>query len=151
MTDYQSDLYQQVILEHNRKPRNFRAMDGEPHSCDGHNPLCGDNLTVYVKLSGERVIEDISFQGSGCAISKASASMMTAYLKGKSIDESKIIYDEFHKMTLGELDPKSGPNHLGKLAIFSGVREYPSRIKCATLAWHAMTCAVDMKGETTTE
>ncbi|MBI5814273.1 MAG: SUF system NifU family Fe-S cluster assembly protein [Nitrospinae bacterium] len=140
---YKSDLYQQVILEHNRKPRNFRVIEGGSASCDGHNPLCGDKLTVYVKVNPEEIIEDISFQGSGCAISKSSASMMTAFLKGRTVPESRIIFDEFHRMIVGEFDPESPQSHLGRLAIFSGVREYPSRTKCATLAWHAMICAVD--------
>ncbi len=145
-----NDLYQRVILDHNRNPRNFRETDGATHSCDGYNPLCGDEITLYLTLDDD-VIQDISFTGSGCAISKAGASLMTSQLKGKTIDESREIADRFLKMVKGEPATDGQEDILGKLKIFKGVRQYPSRIKCATLAWHTMTCALDKKKETTTE
>ncbi|MBI5179482.1 MAG: SUF system NifU family Fe-S cluster assembly protein [Nitrospinae bacterium] len=148
---YQSDLYQQVILDHNKNPRNFREIEGHSHSCDGHNPLCGDKIHIHMKLNDGGTIEDIAFSGSGCAISKASASMMTVNVKGKSVDEAKVMFDEFHKMVTGEFEPQPGKHHLGKLTIFQGVREFPSRIKCASLAWHTLVCALDKTGETTME
>ena len=145
---YDNELYQQVILDHNRKPRNFREMENPTHSCHGINPLCGDDITVYLKVDDtEGLIEDISFIGSGCAISKASTSLMTHYLKGKNIDESRVIFDEFHKMVLGDFDPGKQKHHMGKLTLFMGIREYPSRTKCASLAWHTMVGALDKKTE----
>lgn len=149
---YQSELYQQVILDHNKKPRNFRCIEGASHSCDGNNPLCGDDITVYLDLDDNGVIQDVSFAGSGCAISKASASMMTMNIKGKTVDEVRVMFDEFHRMVMGEFDPDTAENHhLGRLTIFTGVREFPSRTKCATLAWHTLICAIEKKGETSTE
>lgn len=147
---YSPDLYQQVILDHNRKPRNFRKIAEPTHICPGHNPLCGDHLTVYVAAKGD-VVADVSFEGSGCAISKASASMMTEAVKGKTLEEVRSIFNEFHNMLMGELDVKSAPHHLGKLAIFEGVKEYSSRVKCASLSWHALVGALDMKGDVSTE
>ena len=120
---YDNELYQQVILDHNRKPRNFREMENPTHSCHGINPLCGDDITVYLKVDDtEGLIEDISFIGSGCAISKASTSLMTHYLKGKNIDESRVIFEEFHKMVLGDFDPGKQKHHMGKLTLFMGIR-----------------------------
>lgn len=148
---YQGELYQQVILDHNKNPRNFREIGDTPHVCNGHNPLCGDKINIHIKMSGEDVIEDISFTGSGCAISKASASLMTTFIKGKPVAEARVIFDEFHKMVLGEMDPEHTEHHLGKLTIFRGVREFPSRIKCASLPWHTLVCAIDKTGETTME
>ena len=148
---YQSELYQQVILEHNKKPRNFRPLENPTHSCDGHNPLCGDEITIYLKLNKDMMVEEISFSGSGCAISKASASLMTTHVKGKSVEEVKIMFDEFHRMIRGEFDPDKNKHHLGRLTIFIGVREFPSRTKCASLAWHTLICALDRKGEAYTE
>lgn len=148
---YKNELYQQVILDHNRKPRNYRAMEDATDSCEGNNPLCGDEITVYLKLNDQGVIEDVSFSGSGCAISKASASMMTTQVKGKTADEARVMFDEFHRMVLGEFDPDKNENHLGRLTIFTGVREFPSRTKCASLAWHTLVCALDKKGETVME
>ncbi|GMT42837.1 MAG: iron-sulfur cluster assembly scaffold protein [bacterium] len=148
---YKSELYQQVILDHNRKPRNFREIENPSHSCDGHNPLCGDKLTLYLDVGDDGVIRDISFKGIGCAISKASCSMMTQFLKGKTVTESRLMFEEFHKMILGELDPETGDHHLEKLTIFMGVREYPARTKCATLPWHTLACALDGKQKTMTE
>ncbi|HLA47984.1 MAG: SUF system NifU family Fe-S cluster assembly protein [Nitrospinae bacterium RIFCSPLOWO2_02_FULL_39_110] len=148
---YQSELYQQVILDHNKKPRNFRPLENPTHSCDGHNPLCGDEITIYLKLNKDMMVEEISFSGSGCAISKASASLMTTHVKGKSVEEVKIMFDEFHRMIRGEFDPDKNKHHLGRLTIFIGVREFPSRTKCASLAWHTLICALDRKGEAYTE
>jgi nitrogen fixation NifU-like protein len=123
-------------------------MENPTHSCHGINPLCGDDITVYLKVDDtEGLIEDISFIGSGCAISKASTSLMTHYLKGKNIDESRVIFDEFHKMVLGDFDPGKQKHHMGKLTLFMGIREYPSRTKCASLAWHTMVGALDKKTE----
>jgi nitrogen fixation protein NifU and related proteins len=139
-----SELYQQVILDHNKKPRNFRVMEAANRRAEGYNPLCGDQLTVYMDLEGDQV-KDVSFEGSGCAISKASASMMTQAVKGKSLEEAEALFNEFHRMVTGELDEESEPNHLGRLTIFSGVREFPARVKCATLSWHTMHAA--LKGE----
>jgi nitrogen fixation protein NifU and related proteins len=145
---YENELYQQVILDHNRKPRNFREITNATHSCHGVNPLCGDDMTVYMDVDEDQgVIRDISFLGTGCAISKASSSLMTAYLKGKSLEETRVIFDEFHKMVLGEMDPEKQEHHLGKLKLFRGIREYPSRTKCASLAWHTMIGALDKKTE----
>jgi len=145
---YDNELYQQVILDHNRNPRNFREIKNATHSCHGVNPLCGDDMTVYLDVDSEKgVIRDISFVGTGCAISKASSSLMTAYLKGKTLEESRVIFKEFHKMVLGEFDPEKEENHLGKLKLFLGIREYPSRTKCASLAWHTMIGALDKKTE----
>ena len=134
-----TDLYQEVILDHNRRPRNFRAMDEATRSQEGFNPLCGDRLTVYVKLDGDR-INDLSFQGTGCAISKASASLMTEALKGKTLDEARALFDRFHHMVTSSSDIP--PPDLGKLSVLSGVREFPTRIKCASLAWHTLKAAV---------
>jgi len=148
---YDTELYQQVILDHNRKPRNFRDMEDSTHSCHGYNPLCGDDYTIYLKVDDAGVIQDISFKGSGCAISKASSSLMTDYLKGKNIDDSRVIFEEFHKMVLGEFDPDEEEHHLGKLKLFKGIRVFPSRIKCASLSWHTMVGALDKGDDVTTE
>jgi len=139
-----SELYQQVILDHNKKPRNFRVIEDANRHADGHNPLCGDQLKVYMKVENG-LVEDVSFEGSGCAISKASASMMTQSVKGKTVDEAETLFDEFHKMVTGELDEENEPNALGRLKIFAGVRDYPARVKCASLSWHTMHAA--LKGE----
>jgi nitrogen fixation NifU-like protein len=123
-------------------------MENPTNSCHGINPLCGDDITVYLKIDKtDGLIKDISFTGSGCAISKASTSLMTQFLKGKKIDESRLIFDEFHKMVLGEFDPEKQEHHLGKLTLFKGIREYPSRTKCASLAWHTLVGALDKKAE----
>ena len=136
-----NDLYQEVILEHNKNPRNFREIPDADKTADGNNPLCGDALRVYVEMDGDTV-KDVSFKGSGCAISKASASMMTQAVKGKTKEESEILFDEFHRMVLGELDEENDENHLGKLKIFAGVREFPARVKCASLSWHTLHAAL---------
>jgi nitrogen fixation protein NifU and related proteins len=134
-----TDLYQEVILDHNRRPRNFRAIDEASRTQEGYNPLCGDRLTLYVKLDGRR-INDVSFEGSGCAISKASASLMTEALKGKTVDEARALFERFHDMVTSA--PESATPDLGKLSVLSGVREYPTRVKCASLAWHTMKAAL---------
>ena len=136
-----NDLYQEVILEHNKNPRNFREIPDADKTADGNNPLCGDALRVYVEMDGDTV-RDVSFKGSGCAISKASASMMTQAIKGKSREDAEILFDEFHKMVLGELDEDADENHLGRLKIFAGVREFPARVKCASLSWHTLYAAL---------
>jgi nitrogen fixation protein NifU and related proteins len=133
------DLYQQVIMDHNKKPRNFREMNDANHLAHGNNPLCGDALVVFVKLEGD-VIEDVSFQGSGCAISVASASLMTEALKGKTLTEAEALYESVHKQMMGEDVEQST---LGKLEVLSGVKEFPARVKCATLSWHTMHAALD--------
>lgn len=135
------ELYQQIILDHNRAPRNFKEIDGANRVADGDNPLCGDKFKLYLRLDNE-VIEDIGFQGSGCAISKASASLMTSAVKGRTVREAEEIFGEFHRMITGSeigVDRKA----LGKLAVFSGVREFPARVKCASLSWHTLKAALD--------
>ena len=136
-----NDLYQEVILDHNKNPRNFREIAGADKKADGHNPLCGDQLTVFLDLEDDRV-KDVAFIGSGCAISKASASIMTQVVKGKSKQEAETLFDEFHRMVLGELDEETEENSLGKLKIFAGVREFPARVKCASLSWHTLNAAL---------
>ena len=134
-----ADLYQEVILEHSKAPRNYRVLEGANRKAEGFNPLCGDHFTLYVKLDGDR-ITDISFQGSGCAISKASSSMMTQSIKGKTIAEAQELFAKFHKVVTGQTE--NGSNELGKLNVFSGVSEFPVRVKCATLAWHTLRGAL---------
>ena len=145
-----SELYQQVILDHNKKPRNFHKLENANRRADGYNPLCGDQLKVYLHVEGDQV-QDVSFEGSGCAISKASASMMTQSVKGKSKEEAETLFNEFHRMATGELDEENEPNHLGKLKIFAGVRDFPARVKCATLSWHTMHAALNEAQSATTE
>jgi len=139
-----SDLYQEVILDHNKNPRNFREIEDADRSATGNNPLCGDALRVYVDLDDNKIV-DVAFKGSGCAISKASASMMTQTLKGKTRDEAELLFKEFHEMVTGGLDIEADENHLGKLKIFAGVLEFPARVKCASLSWHTLHAA--LKGE----
>jgi nitrogen fixation NifU-like protein len=138
------DLYQEQILDHNKSPRNFRVMENASYRAEGFNPLCGDHVTVYVRVRDGR-IEDISFQGSGCAISKASASMMTAELKGKKESDAQELFDRVHKMLMGKTG--QGSENLGKLAVLSGVCKFPARVKCASLAWHTMNSALKGGGE----
>ena len=146
MFDDLTELYQQVILDHSKSPRNFHKLEGANRTAQGHNPLCGDNITLYLALEGE-VIKDISFQGSGCAISKASASILTAALKGKTKAEVKALFEKVHEMvTTGSLDGED----LGKLAVFAGVHKFPARVKCAILPWHAVMAAVEGKAEPVT-
>ena len=132
------ELYQDVILEHSKAPRNFRELSSANHKAEGFNPLCGDHFTVYLDMQGD-AIRDIGFKGSGCAISKASASMMTQIVKGKSKQEASALFEKFHKLVTGTDGKESD---LGKLAVFSGVSEFPTRVKCATLAWHTLQAAL---------
>jgi nitrogen fixation NifU-like protein len=134
------DLYQEVILDHNKSPRNFRVMSEANRKAEGYNPLCGDHVTVYLRLE-DGLIQDISFQGSGCAISKASASMMTAELKGKNESAARALFDSVHKMLTGEASAEEA-DRMGKLAILSGVCKFPARVKCASLAWHTVNAAL---------
>jgi len=145
-----SDLYQEVILEHNKNPRNFREIPEADKKALGNNPLCGDALQVYVAMDGDKVA-DVAFKGSGCAISKASASMMTQAVKGKSREEADVLFDEFHRMVTGKLDIEQDENHLGKLRIFAGVLEFPARVKCASLSWHTLNAALHGEEEISTE
>ena len=138
------ELYQQVILDHNRKPRNFQKLEGANRTVEGYNPLCGDQITVYLQVEDDR-IGNISFQGSGCAISKASASLMTASVKGKTKAEAEVLFNAFHKMVTGEQGAAFDPADLGKLAVFAGVREFPIRVKCASLPWHTLKAALEKK------
>ncbi len=141
------ELYQQLILDHNRHPKNFRTIDEATGECEGYNPLCGDRYHVYVSLKGAR-IEDIAFQGAGCAISKASASLMTHLIRGKTRGEAEEMCAEFNRIVTGDVEP---PDDLSAFAAFAGVRDYPSRVKCATLAWHTMKAAIEGQEEATTE
>ncbi len=138
------ELYQEVILDHNKSPRNYRRMEDADRKVDGYNPLCGDHFTLFVKLKDD-IIEDISFEGAGCAISKASTSVMSAAVKGKTIVEVEELFKKFHTLVKGESDPMEDFENLGKLAAFSGVSEYPARVKCATLAWHTLHSALTSK------
>jgi nitrogen fixation NifU-like protein len=144
-------LYQEVILDHSKRPHNFRVMEGATKSAQGYNPLCGDKVRLYVKLEGDR-ITDVSFQGSGCAISTASASILTETLKGKTRAEAEALFERFHGLVTGKgLENGKGPE-LGKLAVFSGVSEFPVRVKCATLVWHTLRSALgDSKEVVSTE
>ena len=145
-----NDLYQEVILDHNKNPRNFREIENANRQADGNNPLCGDALRVYVEMEDDRV-KDVAFKGSGCAISKASASMMTQVVKGKSNEEAEVLFDEFHRMVTGSLDIEQDENHLGKLKIFAGVLEFPARVKCASLSWHTLHAALNNEESASTE
>jgi len=136
------DLYQEVILEHSKSPRNFHTLESPDRKAEGFNPLCGDHFTVYVQMQGDS-IQDIGFQGSGCAISKASASMMTQSLKGKTRSQAQELFDRFHKVVTGQPATNGDKPELGKLAVFSGVSEFPTRVKCATLAWHTLQAALE--------
>ncbi|MFN2493225.1 MAG: Fe-S cluster assembly sulfur transfer protein SufU [Pyrinomonadaceae bacterium] len=149
-----SELYQQVILDHNKKPRNFQKLETANHSAEGFNPLCGDQLTVYLNLEDDAV-KEISFVGSGCAISKAAASMMTQAIKGKSKQQAEQLFTEFHEMVTGNMDEDNNEDAagsgLGNLRVFAGVREFPVRVKCATLAWHTMHAALNNQETISTE
>ena len=135
------ELYQEVILDHNKHPRNFGEIEGSDRHAEGYNPLCGDRLTVYLNLEKD-VITEVAFQGSGCAISKASASLMTDAVKGKTVAEARLLFDQFHAMITNNANENS-ESQIGKLAVLAGVRDYPMRVKCAILAWHALRAAVD--------
>lgn len=143
------DLYQEVILEHSKAPRNFKRLANANHRAEGFNPLCGDRFTVYLDLEGDRV-RDISFEGSGCAISKASASMMTQSVKGKTVAEAERLFETFHKFVTTQDHADGDSAEMGKLAVFSGVAEFPARVKCATLAWHTLQAALEDKQEPVT-
>ena len=145
-----SELYQQVILDHNKKPRNFRKLETANHSAEGYNPLCGDHLTVYLNLEADAV-KEVSFEGSGCAISKAAASMMTQAVKGKGKQEAEALFSAFHRMVTGEDYESNAAETLGNLKIFEGVREFPVRVKCATLPWHTLHAALNNKELVSTE
>ena len=137
-----TDLYQEVILDHNKSPRNFGTIEDADRTADGHNPLCGDQLRVYLVLDGETV-QDIKFEGSGCAISKASASLMTEAVKGKTVGEAEALFKGFHDLMTGDPAVRAQAGaELGKLAVFEGVREFPVRVKCATLSWHTLEAAI---------
>jgi nitrogen fixation protein NifU and related proteins len=138
------ELYQEVILDHNKRPRNFRAIEPPSQKAEGFNPLCGDRITVYLRLKGN-VIDDVSFEGSGCAISKASASLMTDALKGRTLSEADLLFHEFHRMVTAPSDVPVETGQLDKLTVFAGVREYPVRVKCASLAWHTLRAALEAK------
>jgi nitrogen fixation protein NifU and related proteins len=140
------DLYQEVILEHSKAPRNYREVKTADHKAEGYNPLCGDRFIVYLQMEGDR-IQDIAFQGSGCAISKASASMMTQSLKGKTRSEAERLFARFHEVVTGRAGANGDSAELGKLAVFSGVSEFPTRVKCAILAWHTFEAALAGKQE----
>jgi len=141
-----SELYQEIILDHNRSPRNFRILPNAELQAVGHNPLCGDQISVFVTMDGER-IKDIAFQGAGCAISKASASMMTEAVKGKTLAEAEALFHDFHKMVTECPDALPDVEKMGKLAAFAGICEFPARVKCASLAWHTLLAALRRKGE----
>ena len=140
------ELYQEVILDHNRSPRNFRVMPDADRKVEGYNPLCGDKYTLYLKLSGE-TIEDISFEGSGCAISKASASVMTSAVKGKTREEAHALFEHFHRLVKGESPANAYEDGPDALQAFAGVAEFPMRVKCAALAWHTLRAAIESKKE----
>ena len=143
-----SDLYQEVILDHNKRPRNFRTLEAPSHHAEGYNPLCGDRLTLFVHVDNG-VITDVAFQGSGCAISKASASLMTDAIKGRTVAEAQELFARFHKMVTTPSD--TAVENLGKLSVLAGVREFPVRVKCASLAWHTLKAALDHAQKTSTE
>ena len=142
------DLYQATILDHNKKPRNFRAIEGADRKAEGHNPLCGDQLTLYLTMDAEGRVSDVGFQGSGCAISTASASLMTDLIKGQTVAEIEKQFGRFHDLVTSPVDQPVDLAEMGKLAVFSGVREYPMRVKCATLAWHTLREAMANTGGT---
>ena len=143
-----NDLYQEVILDHNKRPRNFRTIEGASHHADGYNPLCGDKLTLTLRVE-DGSITDVAFTGSGCAISKASASIMTDTLKGKSVTEAQALFERFHRMVT--TPPDQSVEDLGKLSVLAGVREFPVRVKCASLAWHTLKAALERKDSASTE
>ena len=143
-----NDLYQEVILDHNRRPRNFHVLADANHTAEGYNPLCGDRLTLYLKVQ-DGVVVDVSFEGAGCAISKASASLMTDAVKGKTVAEAEALFERFHRMVT--TPPEQAVEDLGKLSALAGVREFPVRVKCASLAWHTLKAAMASQQRTSTE
>ena len=138
------ELYKQVILDHNKNPQNFGIIEHPSHHAEGHNPLCGDEINLSIIVDGD-IIQDVKFKGAGCAISKASASIMTTLVKGKHIEEAKELFDEFHAIVTTDLEENIDILNLGKLAVFCGVREFPARVKCASLAWHTLNNALEKK------
>ena len=138
------ELYQEIILDHGKRPRNFRALAGADRRAEGYNPLCGDKVTVYVKLA-DGVVKDVAFEGTGCVISTASASMMTKSVKGKTVAGVERLFEQFHQMIAGDSANPDSPDDLGDLAVLAGVREFPARVKCASLSWHTLRAA--LKGE----
>ena len=148
MSDIQ-DLYQELILDHNKSPRNRRPLEGADGHADGYNPLCGDRVTVFIKLNGD-TIEEVTFEGSGCAISTASASLMTESLKGKTLEEGKALFKKFHAMLTDDATESHAVPGLGKLEVFSGVCRFPARVKCATLAWHMVNAALEHRSDLVT-
>jgi len=143
-------LYQEVILDHNRKPRNWGRLADASHQAEGLNPLCGDHIWLSLKIDGD-IVGDIAFEGDSCAICKASSSMMTTNVKGKSIEQAEQMIGEFRDMATGKLDPAGRPNHLGRLSVFAGVRDLPSRVKCAILPWHTLHAALNSEHTISTE
>jgi nitrogen fixation NifU-like protein len=143
-----NDLYQEVILDHNRRPRNFHSLAEASHSAEGYNPLCGDRLTLYLKIA-DGIVVDVSFEGGGCAISKASASLMTDAIKGKSVGEAQALFERFHRMVT--TPPETAVEDMGKLSVLAGVREFPVRVKCASLAWHTLKAAMTNENRISTE
>ncbi len=150
-TAISDEIYQQVILDHNRTPQNFRKMDDATHVAEGLNPLCGDAYTVYVTLDADKRIQEISFHGGGCAISKASASMMTVALQGHTLEEAEALFKSFHELVLGESLDDAHLGMLGKLRVFAGVWRFPARVKCAALPWHALHSALHGETSVSTE
>lgn len=151
MSDDLRELYQEVILDHGKNPRNFHASDDATNEARGNNPLCGDQLVIYLKLDADGKVADASFLGKGCAISMASASMMTDLIKGRSAEEAQVMFDAFHDMCTGEGDGADLADDIDKLRVLSGVREFPTRVKCATLPWHTMVAALKGENEISTE
>ena len=147
MLDQIRDLYQEVVFDHNRNPRNFRVMEDANRKIEGYNPLCGDRITLYVKVT-DGVIDDVSFQGSGCAISTASASLMTEIVRGQTEQEAEHLFEVFHRITTGKDGDNVNLDEIGKLAVLAGVRAYPARVKCATLAWHSLQSALKNEHDT---
>jgi nitrogen fixation NifU-like protein len=144
------DLYQEVILDHTKNPRNYGRLEATSHHAEGHNPICGDHLTVYLCIEGDRV-KDVQFEGTGCAISTASASLMTQAVKGKTVEEADALFETFHDVVTSPLDREPDLAALGKLAVLAGVREFPMRVKCASLAWHALQAAIKGEHDVSTE
>lgn len=150
LTSRTKNLYQEVILDHNKNPRNYREIASPTHFAKGHNPLCGDKLDVYLHVGEDKIVSDVSFVGDGCAISKASASIMTTIIKGKTIDEALLLFKSFHDMATGKNDADDDPS-LKRLKVFAGVRDLPARVKCATLSWHTMKAALENQEMISTE
>jgi len=146
-----NQLYQEVILDHNRKPRNWGALAGANHRAEGHNPLCGDHIVLTLSVGEGRTVDALGFEGEGCAICKASASMMTTAVKGKSVDDAESMVRQFRDMATGKLDPERDPHMLGRLKVFSGVKDLPSRVKCAILPWHTLHAALNNDAVASTE